>query len=923
MICIDLRGEWSFALDPNKVGIEEGYFNKGFNDTITLPTTISEAKKGVYSSVQHIGYLTDPYSYQGYSWYSKEIDIPEAVGNKQVELLLERTRVSKLWIDGDYVGSCDTLNGKHRYNISQYIDKGSHKITIMIDNSTYPVKGGHMTSPDTQTNWNGITGDIKISIYGDRYLYDLKLYPDIHSKSVGVKAKLVGGHDGSLKVWATDGTSDMKLQTYEIQGNEIEFTYYMDDTAKLWSEHDPNLYTLIIELTGGDNSTDYIERREYSFGLREFIALNNKFAINGNITFLRGKHDGLIFPMTGYAPTDVESWLKILRAAKEYGINHYRFHTCCPPEAAFTAADQLGIYMEAELPFWGTVTDKGEEGHDPKALEYLIDEGYRILDEFGNHPSFVMMSLGNELWGNKEVLNSILKGYKKYDSRHLYTQGSNNFQFSPCILEEDDFFCGVRFSRERLFRGSYAMCDAPQGHIQVEKPNTLHNYDGMIRPRKQSINSINEGGTIEIQYGTGVKTVERLDVKELFPEIPVISHEVGQYVTFPTFKEIDKYKGVLKPENLKVFKDRLVDKGLIHKADDFFEASGRLAVDCYKNEIETALRSEELAGFQLLDLQDFSGQGTALVGILDAFMESKGLISAGEWRGFCSDIVLLAEFTGYTCKAGEVFTSNIRLANYGKDEILTASVLNVDMLCGGVSIYNKTINIPKVRVGLNDIGQSDIRVPKSKRPQRLELLISLEGTDINNKYILWSYPECPQVESSKDLIIETDVNRALEELKAGKNVLLLLQKSDNINFIEGAYCTDFWCYPMFRSISESVGKPIPIGTLGLLINNDHRALSEFPSDFYSTPQWWDIVENSRSTILDDYNIEPIVSTIDNFERNHNLGLIYEAKVYDGNLLVCTSELNNMEDNIIANWLLYSLVTYGRSKDFKPSVEVSI
>ena len=168
MICIDLRGEWSFALDPNKVGIEEGYFNKGFNDTITLPTTTSEAKKGVYSSVQHIGYLTDPYSYQGYSWYSKEIDIPEAVGNKQVELLLERTRVSKLWIDGDYVGSCDTLNGKHRYNISQYIDKGSHKITIMIDNSTYPVKGGHMTSPDTQTNWNGITGDMKISIYGDR-----------------------------------------------------------------------------------------------------------------------------------------------------------------------------------------------------------------------------------------------------------------------------------------------------------------------------------------------------------------------------------------------------------------------------------------------------------------------------------------------------------------------------------------------------------------------------------------------------------------------------------------------------------------------------------------------------------------------------------------------------------------------------------
>ena len=70
---------------------------------------------------------------------------------------------------------------------------------------------------------------------------------------------------------------------------------------------------------------------------------------------LRGKHDGLIFPKTGYAPTDVNEWLRVLGIAKSYGINHYRFHTCCPPDAAFTAADLLGIYMEPELPFWGTI----------------------------------------------------------------------------------------------------------------------------------------------------------------------------------------------------------------------------------------------------------------------------------------------------------------------------------------------------------------------------------------------------------------------------------------------------------------------------------------------------------------------------------------------------------------------------------------
>ena len=920
---IDLRGEWSFGLDPNKFGIEEGYFNKSFNETIKLPTTTSEARKGIYNSERHTGYLTDPYMYEGYAWYTKEIDFPEDMANKQIELLLERTRISKLWIDGYYVGTCNTLNGKHRYNISSYISKGLHRISLMIDNSAYPIKGGHMTSPDTQTNWNGITGDIKINVYGDRYLNDVKLYSDIHNNSITVKAKLIGGIDGYLKVWATDGSSDMKVQNYNFQGNEIEFIYYLDDTAKLWSEHNPNLYTLIIEYMEGDGRGDYVERSEHSFGLREFKAKDNMFAINGDITFLRGKHDGLIFPMTGYAPTDVDSWLTILGRAKEYGINHYRFHTCCPPEAAFIAADQLGIYMEPELPFWGTVTGEGEDGHDPEALEYLIQEGFRILDEFGNHPSFVMMSLGNELWGNKEVLNSILKGYKEYDDRHLYTQGSNNFQFSPCILEEDDFFCGVRFSRDRLFRGSYAMCDAPQGHIQVERPSTIHNYDEMIRPRSKVFNSINEGGSIEIQYGTGVAKVEQLEVEELYPEIPVVSHEVGQYDTFPNFQEIDKYKGVLKPENLRIFKERLTRKGLIHKAEDFFKASGKLAVDCYKNEIETALRSKELAGFQLLDLQDFSGQGTALVGILDAFMESKGLIGASQWREFCSDIVLLAEFSDYICKAGEVFTTNIKLANYRSGDILASSELKVNLLCEGELVYNKSINVTKVQLGLNDICKLDIRLPETEKPQKLELVISIEGTDIQNKYILWSYPECPEVESSDKLIIETDIDRAVDGLRAGKNVLLLLQQSDNLNSIEGTYCTDFWCYPMFRSISENIGKPVPIGTLGLMINNNHPALKKFPSDFYSTPQWWDIIENSRSTILDGSKIEPIVSTIDNFERNHNLGLIYEAKAYNGNLLVCTSELNNMENNLVAKWLLYSLVAYGKSEEFKPNINYNI
>ncbi|WP_139903075.1 glycoside hydrolase family 2 TIM barrel-domain containing protein [Clostridium thermarum] len=265
---------------------------------------------------------------------------------------------------------------------------------------------------------------------------------------------------------------------------------------------------------------------------------------------MRGKHDGLIFPKTGFAPTTVEEWLKVLSISKSYGINHYRFHTCCPPETAFVAADILGIYMQPELPFWGTMTDESYENHNAVEQEYLIAEGLAMLKTYGNHPSFAMMSLGNELWGSKERMAEILRLYKSIDNRHLYTQGSNNFQFTPVILEEDDFFSGVRFSRNRLIRGSYAMCDAPLGHVQVCEPSTMKSYDENIVPTEIEIDKTSvkaAGETIEIQFGTGTKKVEAIssDVG-LIPKVPVVSHEIGQYQTYPNFDEISKYTGPLK-----------------------------------------------------------------------------------------------------------------------------------------------------------------------------------------------------------------------------------------------------------------------------------------------------------------------------------------------------------------------------------------
>ncbi|MDE7234379.1 MAG: beta-glucuronidase, partial [Ruminiclostridium sp.] len=400
------------------------------------------------------------------------------------------------------------------------------------------------------------------------------------------------------------------VREFSVTEGENELLYDPGAPLPKWDEFTPNVLTLTVRMNG--------EEQAIPFGLRRLETKGLKLYVNGNETFLRGKHDGMVFPLTGYAPTEVSEWERVFGIAKEYGINHYRFHTCCPPEAAFTAADRLGIYLQPELPFWGTIPD---ELNDEQ--RYLIGEGFRMLAEFGNHPSFVMMSLGNELWGNKDILNQILHDYREFDPRHLYTDGSNNFQFFPDVLKESDFLSGVRLSRERLYRGSYAMCDAPLGHIQTCAPNSVHHYDSIIHPL-QTEQSTSGGGKILIQYGTGVKEVEADGSAGLIPDVPVISHEVGQYETYPDYRELSHYTGSIRAENIALYREKAEERGLLPLADAFFRASGALAADCYKAELETALRSENLSGFQLLDLQDFPGQGTALVGMLNSLMESKG-----------------------------------------------------------------------------------------------------------------------------------------------------------------------------------------------------------------------------------------------------------------------------------------------------------
>lgn len=853
MMKIDLSGQWQVKLDAEK----QETMPQAYPETMMLPGTTSAAGLGMPNPAKETGCLTDAYRFEGAVWFMRTFTAGDWTG-EQTMLTLERTRKTTVYLDGRPIGHQESLCTPHRYFLPP-VHAGEHTLVIRVDNTDYPTRGGHLTSPDTQSNWNGITGEISLTV-AHTLLTDLTVRPDLRRGCLRVHGHIIGAPDGVAGIVLPGQMEHLLPYRRGVLDGECP----LKGNEAFWDEAHPEIHTISIDLDG--------DVYETTFGLRDVRTLGRRLLINGRETFLRGKVDNLLYPKTGYTPTDVASWMTILGIAKEYGINHYRYHTACPPDAAFTAADLLGVYMAPELPFWGTVAEEGEEGYDERERDFLFQEGFRILREYGHHPSFLWLSLGNELWGSKDVLNRMMRAYREADDTKLYSSGANNYQFVPDVLDEENVFVGVRLGRERLIRGSYAMCDAPQGIVQTTAPESVSNYDASIVP--ETLGQSGEAGKVQIQYGTGVKEVDAQSADALIPDVPVISHEVGQYVFYPDFSEIPHYTGPLKPRNIEAMRENLERAGLYGEHEAFFRQTGHLAVDCYKREIETLLRSREVSGFQLLDLQDYTGQGTALVGVLNAMMENKGLISAEEWREFCAGTVVLGEFASFTGMMGEDIRFDVQISECDPEKQHTR--IHCTLMDGERELYACDV-APGARHGrLTDAVSVTFpaecyRDAMQERITGLTVVLTLEdGT--RNHYPIWLIPP-----------IDIRITREGIE-KDGRMVAFVSaeEKADGAAIVvpsaEGQlpaeYCTDFWCYPMFRSISESMGKPVPVGTMGLSIDTASPLLKRFAQEDYTTPAWYAILQTAHVQRLP-ADVHPAVQMIDNTERCARLGILYQ------------------------------------------------
>jgi hypothetical protein len=901
-----LSGTWRLELDRSDVGIAQQWFARDLGGAIELPGSVQKAGLGDLITLQtpwtggiiDRSYFTEPeYApyreegrikvpfwlqpdthYVGPAWYQRRIELPEDWREKRITLVLERAHwVTSAWVDGRSLGSNDANSVAHVYELPADLAPGAHVLTLRVDNRLNPDLGinSHSVSDHTQGNWNGIEGRIELRATQPVWIEALAVDSRVADRVAVVRGRLASRPGLTFpKLVVLEGltASRPKVQAPVAADGSFSGELAFGPSAGTWDEFSPVLHTVKATLENG-------EALETSFGFRQITARGRQLFINGRRLFLRGTLDCAAFPKTGNPPTDPASWSRIFGVIKAYGLNHVRFHSWCPPEAAFVAADAAGLYLQIEAASWPNQSTRLGEGLPVDA--WLEAESSRIVAAYGNHPSFVLFCAGNEPGGAQHPawLGRWVLRHKAADPQRLYTAGAG----WPEVPESDYH---VR-SEPRI----QSWGEGLGSRINARAPETRTDYSDFIRQRR----------------------------------VPVVSHEIGQWCVYPNFDEMPKYTGYLKPRNFEIFRDSLQAHGMLDQAADFVAASGKLQTLCYKEDIEAALRTGEMGGFQLLGLQDFPGQGTALVGVVDPFWEEKGYVSAAQFRRFCNSTVPLARLDKRVFTTDEHLVADVELAHFGAGALHGQSVVWSLLDDAGATVARGDLGVHDIPVGAGcRVGRVDLPLSGVREAAHYRLMVALPGTAFANDWDLWVYPAAQDVVdvAPEGVLITTKLDaKALACLEEGKAVWLMAGKAQvRPDAKRGPIALGF--SSIFWNTAWTQGQPPH--TLGLLCDPRHPALRGFPTESHSNWQWWYPLHSAAPMILDGLpqGLRPIVQVIDDWVTNRKLALVFEARVGRGRLLVSSIDLSDATLDPVRRQLRASLLEYVQGDAFNPAVSLS-
>ena len=911
------------TLDESGIGHRDAGTNQWHPDA-ALGNAAEEVDKDAPIATR----FTRRHTYEGEARISRKVTVPD-YGTDRLFVLAERARALRLAVDGE---ECEvfrqgTLSTPYIFELTG-VTQGEHELTFFSDNS-YPgmpkdaICYSSAATDETQTNWNGILGNLCMYTRPKNFIESVRIYPKKLKRSGGYvadvcvelapgaketlkDAKIIlrsealaeteefGKTQKSAEIFTHLGDALTKIEAAGPENRKTVEIWFRDlplrENVKLWDEEEGNLYEMAATLDSGtaaehgvNSSVEYRTR----FGIRIFGDNGSgRFALNGRTIFLRSEANCAEYPETGHPPMTVSEWKEILQKYRSYGINCVRFHSHCEPEAAFTAADELGMLLQPELSNWNPKDAFATE----ESIRYYRTELTAILKTYANHPSFVMLTLGNELQARGEGRNrmqDLVRTAKQLDPTRLYANGSNTFYGEEGCDPESDFYTS-QSCKDVVIRGTFS---GMRGYINENYPSADHTYDAAMAEIRKSYTK------------------------------PVFSFEVGQFEVLPDFEELESFQGISDPVNLKLIRKRVEERGLLPVWKKYVEATGELSRLAYREEIEAAMRTRELSGISLLGLQDFPGQGTALVGMMNSHMEPKPYPFARpkRFREFFRESRIFVKMSRYTYEEGEHLTAEVEVANFGKESIRGELVWTLGYRDCAVNTGRGELRCDRADRQKNcppgtytSLGRLDIPLEVKGVSAALILTVSIGGC--TSTYPVWVYqktsPECPK--NVYETRVFDEQTRAV--LQNGGRVYLSpdADRESLPNSIKTQFTTDFWSVGTFAEQE---------GGMGQLIDTEHPIFRNFPTDFHTDWQWW-IVAGKRAVILP-RSMKSVITEMDSYAFLRPMTQLIEFNCLNGKVLLSTMELHKSLQYPEARALQAAIYEYLSGEEFRPAEELTV
>ncbi len=842
---------------------------------VRLPGSLDENGVGGPDTAELSSRLTRLHVYEGPACFEKRVTLACAAGHR-LFVVVERARFLSLTVDGWPVPArSGSLSTAWTFEVTRFADGAAHDLRLVSDNS-YPggprdeILYSSAATDETQTNWNGLLGQVALAEQPRVFVSGLRLLMGQHGDRVCVTVDADARWQGQLRVTGPALSAPVEKQLNVPAGRtDITLLATVSSTAPRWDEGEGSLSSVTAELSGQGQWTQRC-------GVRVFCGNEaGRLTLNGRVFFLRGEANCCEFPETGHPPMTVGEWRDVLQTYASYGVNCMRFHSHCPPDAAFDAADELGMLMQPELSHW----DPYHAFESAESLAYYRLELEEIIRAYGHHPSFVMLSLGNELHANGEGvvrMHELVSLAHTLDDTRLYAWGSNNF-YGGRIPDPESDFCTAMNSHEHMLR-----CTSSNmvGRLNQAPPATDYTFDAGVE-----------------------------DVRKTFSG-PIFGFEVGQYEVLPDFDELADFHGVTRAVNYDIVRRRVAERGLMPMWKRMVEATGEMSLQCYREEVEAALRTRGMSGLSLLGLQDFPGQGTALVGMLNAHLRPKPFDFARPERfaAFYRPVLPLAMLKRRCFAARETVEVGLALANYGKEEL--TGPLRWRLFGGGHELAGETL--PRCWKCGQVTDAEAVRLPLRDWTDAAELTLTLDVGPHHNEYSLWVYPDAPFAMPA-EVLVTADVGEAVSALRQGGRVLLSppATKEAIPGSITSQFSPDFW----------SVGNfPQQEGAMGCLMDVTHPIFTAFPTRYYSTFQWWPMTRGRAIAVPD--RCRPVMRVLDCYKFLRSFALLAEFRVGPGRLMLSGMGLLEQQDFVEVRALTDAILRYMAGNDFQPADELT-